>query len=175
MTLDAVLKERQQLNININQAINEAAKDHWGVECLRYEIRDIHPPQNVLEAMHRQVSAERSKRAEILESEGARQSVILSSEANKQEQINRAEGEARSILLKAEATAEGLKKIAQAINDTPGGDHAVSLQVAQDYVKQFGKLAKESNTVVIPSNMGDMGSWVANGMSIYNSLNKKQK
>lgn len=185
MTLDAVLKERQQLNININQAINEAAKDHWGVECLRYEIRDIHPPQNVLEAMHRQVSAERSKRAEILESEGARQSriniaegekqsVILSSEANKQEQINRAEGEAKSILLKAEATAAGLAKIAQAINDTPGGDHAVSLQVAQDYVKEFGKLAKETNTVVIPSNMGDMGSWVANGMSIYNSLNKLQ-
>ncbi|CAK7896559.1 hypothetical protein CAAN1_03S04192 [[Candida] anglica] len=183
MTLDAVLKERSQLNSNINRAINEAAKDHWGVECLRYEIRDIHPPQNVLEAMHRQVSAERSKRAEILESEGSRQSriniaegekqsVILSSEANKQQQINAAAGEAEAVLLKAKATAEGLKKIATAIKETPGGEQAVALQVAQEYVKEFGKLAKESNTVVIPSNMGDMGNWMASGMAIYNNLNK---
>ena len=183
LTLDSVLKERQALNSNINRAINEASKE-WGVECLRYEIRDIHPPQNVLEAMHRQVSAERSKRAEILESEGTRQSriniaegekqsVILASEANKQEKINMAKGEAESILLSAEATAEGLKKVATAIKETPGGEQAVSLQVAQDYVKQFGKLAKESNTVVIPSNMGDMGNWMASGLSIYNSLNKQ--
>ncbi|CUM48466.1 uncharacterized protein AC631_01085 [Debaryomyces fabryi] len=183
LTLDSVLKERQTLNLNINKAINEASKE-WGVECLRYEIRDIHPPQNVLEAMHRQVSAERSKRAEILESEGTRQSriniaegekqsVILSSEANKQEKINMARGEAESILLKAEATAEGLKKVAVAIRETPGGEQAVSLQVAQEYVKQFGNLAKESNTVVIPSNMGDMGNWMASGLSIYNSLNKQ--
>mmetsp|Transcript_9392 Transcript_9392/g.9276 ORF Transcript_9392/g.9276 Transcript_9392/m.9276 type:complete len:345 (-) Transcript_9392:136-1170(-) len=183
LTLDSVLKERQALNLNINKAINEASKE-WGVECLRYEIRDIHPPQNVLEAMHRQVSAERSKRAEILESEGNRQSriniaegekqsVILSSEANKQEKINMARGEAESILLKAEATAEGLKKVATAIRETPGGEQAVSLQVAQEYVKQFGNLAKESNTVVIPSNMGDMGNWMASGLSIYNSLNKR--
>ena len=183
LTLDSVLKERQALNSNINRAINEASKE-WGVECLRYEIRDIHPPQNVLEAMHRQVSAERSKRAEILESEGTRQSriniaegekqsVILASEANKQEKIHMAKGEAESILLSAEATAEGLKKVATAIKETPGGEQAVSLQVAQDYVKQFGKLAKESNTVVIPSNMGDMGNWMASGLSIYNSLNKQ--
>lgn len=183
LTLDSVLKERQALNSNINRAINEASRD-WGVECLRYEIRDIHPPQNVLEAMHRQVSAERSKRAEILESEGNRQSriniaegekqsVILSSEANKQEKINMAKGEAESILLKAEATAEGLKKVATAIQETPGGEQAVSLQVAQEYVKQFGNLAKESNTVVIPSNMGDMGNWMASGLSIYQSLNKQ--
>lgn len=183
MTLDAVLKERQQLNYNINRAINEAAREHWGVECLRYEIRDIHPPQNVLDAMHRQVSAERSKRAEILESEGTRQSriniaegekqsVILSSEANKQQQINAAEGEAQSILLKATATAEGLRQVAQAIKETPGGEQAVSLQVAQEYVKEFGKLAKESNTVVIPSNLGDMGNWMASGLSIYDNLNK---
>lgn len=184
MTLDSVLKERQTLNSNINQAINEAAREHWGVECLRYEIRDIHPPQNVLEAMHRQVSAERSKRAEILESEGnrqsriniaegERQSVILSSEANMQDKINSAKGESEAILLRSEATAEGLKKIAEAIQSTPGGEQAVSLQVAQDYVKQFGKLAKESNTVVIPSNMGDMGNWMASGLSIYQNLNKQ--
>lgn len=185
LTLDAVLKERQQLNTNINKVINEAAMN-WGVECLRYEIRDIHPPQNVIEAMHRQVSAERSKRAEILESEGNRQSkinisegekqsIILQSEANKQEQINLALGEAEQIKLKAEATAIGIKRIAQAIKETPGGESAVNLQVAQEYIKEFGKLAKETNTVVIPSNVGDISSFMAQGLSIYKNLNKEGK
>ena len=185
LTLDAVLKERQQLNTNINKVINEAAMN-WGVECLRYEIRDIHPPQNVIEAMHRQVSAERSKRAEILESEGTRQSrinisegekqsIILQSEANKQEQINLALGEAEQIKLKAEATAIGIKRIAQAIKETPGGESAVSLQVAQEYIKEFGKLAKETNTVLIPSNVGDISSFMAQGLSIYKNLNKEAK
>lgn len=185
MTLDHVLKERQSLNNNINAVINEAAIA-WGVECLRYEIRDIHPPQNVLDAMHRQVSAERSKRAEILESEGQRQakinisqadkeSMILASEANKQEQINHATGEAESILLKSKATAEGLKRIAQSIHDSPSGDNAVSLQVAQEYIKEFGKLAKETNTVIIPSNLGDISSFMAGGLSIYENLNKTNK
>lgn len=184
LTLDNVLKERQALNSNINLAINEAARN-WGVECLRYEIRDIHPPQNVLDAMHRQVSAERSKRAEILESEGSRQSkinisegekqsIILASEANKEEQINRAKGEAESILLKSEATAEGLKRIAAAIEGTKGGASAVNLQVAQEYIKEFGKLAKESNTVVIPSNLGDMGNFMASGLGIFKSLEEKK-
>ncbi|ODV68920.1 hypothetical protein HYPBUDRAFT_152186 [Hyphopichia burtonii NRRL Y-1933] len=161
MTLDSVLKERQSLNANINKAINEAAKDHWGVECLRYEIRDIHPPQNVLEAMHRQVSAERSKRAEILESEG-----------NRQSKINIAEGEKQSLILQAEATAEGLKKIANAIKETPGGHDAVTLQIAQDYIKEFGKIAKDTNTVVLPSNIGDISQFMASGLSIYKGLNK---
>ncbi|KAL7664546.1 Band 7 domain-containing protein [[Candida] zeylanoides] len=185
LTLDLVLRERQQLNLNINRAINDAARD-WGVECLRYEIRDIHPPQNVLDAMHRQVSAERSKRAEILESEGTRQSriniaegekqsVILQSEAQRQQQVNAAQGESESILLKARATAEGLRQVAAAIEETPGGQRAVSLQVASEYVKEFGKLAKESNTVVIPQNLGDMGNWMASGLSIYDNLNKKSK
>lgn len=185
LTLDAVLKERQFLNNNINKVINEAAKDNWGVECLRYEIRDIHPPQNVLDAMHRQVSAERSKRAEILESEGSRQSKIniaegekqsqiLSSEAAKQQQINNAIGEAESIKLKSEATAEALRRVAKAIKDTPGGEKAVNLQVAQEYIKEFGKIAKETNTVVLPANMGDLGSFMASGLSIYNNLNKNE-
>lgn len=186
MTLDMVLKERTLLNNNINQVINDAAKENWGVECLRYEIRDIHPPQNVLDAMHRQVSAERSKRAEILESEGnrqskinisegERQSIILSSEGRKQEQINKAQGEAEQILLKSTATAEGIKLIAHAIQNTPGGKDAVSLQIAQDYIKEFGKLAKETNTVIIPSNLGDMGNFMASGLSIFNQLNKQQQ
>ncbi|CUM67759.1 uncharacterized protein PRCAT00005464001 [Priceomyces carsonii] len=184
LTLDSVLKERQTLNTNINKVINEAAKDNWGVECLRYEIRDIHPPQNVLDAMHRQVSAERSKRAEILESEGTRQSriniaegekrsKILTSEADMQQKINNAKGESESILLKAQATSEGLKKIAHAIKDTPGSDKAISLQVAEDYIKQFGNLAKETNTIILPSNLGDIGNVMASGLSIYNNLNKK--
>ncbi|KAJ8098606.1 hypothetical protein POJ06DRAFT_282585 [Lipomyces tetrasporus] len=180
LSLDHVLKERQQLNVNITQAINEAASD-WGIKCLRYEIRDIHPPANVLEAMHRQVSAERSKRAEILDSEGHRQSainiaegrreaVILASEAEKAEVINRATGEAQAILLKAEATAEGIRKISHAIAESPKGADAVSLQVAEQYVEAFSKLAKKSNTIIVPSQLGDIGGWIASGMGIYNKI-----
>jgi regulator of protease activity HflC (stomatin/prohibitin superfamily) len=180
LTLDHVLRERQALNANITTAINEAAQE-WGIKCLRYEIRDIHPPANVLEAMHRQVSAERSKRAEILESEGHRQaainkaegqkqSVILASEAVKAENVNRAHGEAEAILLKARATAEGIRNIATAIQETPGGPDAVALQVAEKYVDAFGKLAKESNTVVVPATLGDMGSFIASGLSIFNQV-----
>lgn len=182
LSLDHVLKERQSLNANITTAINEAAQD-WGIKCLRYEIRDIHPPANVLEAMHRQVSAERSKRAEILESEGHRQaainraegekqSVILSSEAIKMQDINKANGEAQAILAKAEATAQGIRQVAEAINKTGGGPDAVALQVAEKYVAAFGQLAKESNTVVIPAGLGDMGSFIASGMGIYEQVRK---
>lgn len=160
MTLDSVLKERLQLNNNINSIINDAAKEHWGVQCLRYEIKDIHPPQNVLDAMHRQVSAERSKRAEILESEGARQS-----------RINIAEGEKQSMILQAEATALSIEKIAQSIKNTPGGMEAINLQVAQQYIKEFGKIAKETNTVVLPSNLSDMNGLMAAGLSIFKSMN----
>ncbi|ODV94862.1 hypothetical protein PACTADRAFT_50716 [Pachysolen tannophilus NRRL Y-2460] len=180
LTLDHCLRERQSLNNNITAVLNEAAKD-WGIECLRYEIRDIHPPANVLEAMHRQVSAERSKRAEILDSEGHRQSAIniaegakesqiLASEAEKQEQINNAAGEAEAILLRAKANAEGIRQIAKAIRETPGGRDAVALQVAEKYVDAFGKLAKESNTIVVPAGLNDMGSWMATGLSIYDKL-----
>ncbi|KAM9916112.1 hypothetical protein OXX80_013696 [Metschnikowia pulcherrima] len=163
MTLDSVLKERQLLNNNINGIINDAAREHWGVQCLRYEIRDIHPPQNVLEAMHRQVSAERSKRAEILESEGARQS-----------KINIAEGEKQSLILQAEATAQSIEKIASSIKNTPGGTDAINLQVAQQYIKEFGKIAKETNTIVLPSNLGDLSGLMATGLSIMNSMKDKQ-
>lgn len=182
LTLDHVLKERQSLNNNITAVLNEAAAD-WGIKCLRYEIKDIHPPQNVLEAMHRQVSAERSKRAEILDSEGHRQAEIniaegkkaaqiLASEAVKSQSINEANGEAEAILVKARATAKGIAEIANAINNTPGGKEAVSMQVAEHYVEAFGKLAKESNTVVIPAGLNDMGSFIAGGMSIYNQVTK---
>lgn len=161
MTLDHVLRERQALNTNITTAINEAAKE-WGVTCLRYEIRDIHPPRTVLDAMHKQVSAERTKRAEILESEGKRQ-----------EQINRAEGESEAIRMRAQATADGIRFVAEAINNTKGGADAVSLSVAEKYVDAFGKLAKESNTVVVPAQLSDMGGFIASGMGIYNQVTKQ--
>lgn len=185
LTLDHVLKERANLNHNITQAINEAAQE-WGVVCLRYEIRDIHAPEGVVAAMHRQVTAERSKRAEILESEGQRQSainiaegrkqsVILASEALKAEQINMASGEAEAILLKAEATARGIDAVAQAIrHGESSAQNAVSLSVAEKYVEAFGRLAKEGTAVVVPGNVGDMGGMIASAMAVYGKVNESQ-
>ncbi|EPS44001.1 hypothetical protein H072_2025 [Dactylellina haptotyla CBS 200.50] len=185
LTLDHVLKERANLNTNITMAINEASQD-WGVKVLRYEIRDIHAPEAVLHAMHRQVSAERSKRAEILESEGQRQaainiaegkkqSVILASEALKAEQINMAAGEAEAIKLRAEATAIGIEKVAAAIEaGAENAQNAVGLSVAEKYVDAFSKLAKESNTIVIPSQMGDVGGMIASAMGIYRKVSEQQ-
>ncbi|TGJ88469.1 hypothetical protein E0Z10_g339 [Xylaria hypoxylon] len=185
LSLDHVLKERAALNINITAAINEAAQA-WGVTCLRYEIRDIHAPEGVVEAMHRQVTAERSKRAEILESEGQRQSainiaegkkqsVILASEALRAEKINRASGEAEAILLKAKATAEGIDAVGASIG--AGGasaQGAVSLSVAEKYVDAFGKLARESTAVVIPGNVGDIGGMIATALSVYGKVGDAQ-
>jgi len=185
LTLDHVLKERANLNANITAAINEAAQD-WGVVCLRYEIRDIHAPGPVVEAMHRQVTAERSKRAEILESEGQRQSainiaegkkqsVILASEALRSEQINRASGEAEAILLKAQATSAGIDAVARAIAEgREAAQGAVSLSVAEKYVDAFGKLAKESTAVVVPGNVGDIGGLIAQAMAVYGKVNEGQ-
>ncbi|KAH8808590.1 hypothetical protein F5884DRAFT_377120 [Xylogone sp. PMI_703] len=185
LSLDHVLKERQALNTNITAAINEAAQD-WGVICLRYEIRDIHAPDSVVQAMHRQVTAERSKRAEILDSEGQRQSainiaegrkqsVILASEALKSEQINMASGEAEAILLKARATAAGIEAVAQAIEQ---GKHsaqgAVSLSVAEKYVEAFSKLAKEGTAVVVPGNVGDIGGMIASALAVYGKVGTAQ-
>lgn len=185
LTLDQVLKERAALNINITQALNEPAAD-WGVKCLRYEIRDIHAPDQVLEAMNRQVSAERSKRAEILESEGQRQSainiaegkkqsVILASEAKKAEQINWAAGEAQAILVKAEATARGLEAVAEAIRGHgESAQDAVGLTVADKYVEAFGRLAKESNTIVIPAQLNDVGGMIAGALGVYGKVAETQ-
>jgi regulator of protease activity HflC (stomatin/prohibitin superfamily) len=185
LSLDHVLKERANLNANITAAINEAAQD-WGVTCLRYEIRDIHAPAPVVEAMHRQVTAERSKRAEILESEGQRQSainiaegrkqsVILASEALKAEQINMASGEAEAILLKAQATATGIDAVAKSIAQGKGAaQNAVSLSVAEKYVDAFGKLAKEGTSIIVPGNVGDIGSMIASAMAVYRKVNEGQ-
>jgi regulator of protease activity HflC (stomatin/prohibitin superfamily) len=186
LTLDHVLKERAALNTNITAAINEAAQE-WGVVCLRYEIRDIHAPDEVVTAMHRQVTAERQKRAEILDSEGQRQSainiaegrkqsVILASEALRSEQINMASGQAEAILLKAKATAAGIDAVARAIaQGEESAQNAVSLTIAEKYVDAFGKLAKEGTSVVVPGNVGDIGSMIASAMAVYSKVGEAQK
>ena len=185
LTLDHVLRERAALNTNITEAINEAARD-WGVVCLRYEIRDIHAPEGVVAAMHRQVTAERSKRAEILDSEGQRQSainiaegrkqsVILASEALRSEQINIASGDAEAILVRAQATAQGIDAVAKSIQQ--GADDArsaVSLSVAEKYVDAFGRLAKEGTAIVVPGNVGDMGGMIASAMAVYGKVSEAQ-
>ncbi|ORY02363.1 hypothetical protein BCR34DRAFT_493239 [Clohesyomyces aquaticus] len=185
LSLDHVLKERANLNVNITAAINQAAQD-WGVTCLRYEIRDIHAPEPVVEAMHRQVTAERSKRAEILESEGQRQSainiaegkkqsVILASEALKAEQINMASGEAEAILVKAQATAAGIDAVGRSIaQGKDAAQGAVSLSVAEKYVSAFANLAKEGTSVIVPGNVGDIGGMIASAMAVYGKVNDSQ-
>ncbi|KAH7312251.1 SPFH domain/Band 7 family protein [Stachybotrys elegans] len=185
LTLDHVLKERASLNTNITAAINDAAQA-WGVTCLRYEIRDIHAPNAVVDAMHRQVTAERSKRAEILESEGQRQSAIniaegrkqsqiLASEALRAERINSAEGEAEAILLKARATAQGITQVSKSITDgQEGARGAITLDIAEKYVGAFGNLAKEGTAVVVPGNFGDIGGMIASAMSVYGKVGNAQ-
>ncbi|KAI8647338.1 hypothetical protein BD408DRAFT_408401 [Parasitella parasitica] len=183
MTLDRTLAERAHLNSNIVDAINSAAED-WGIRCLRYEIRDIHPPSKVVESMHQQVSAERTKRAQILESEGARQaainvaegrkqSTILASEAEKAERINMAAGEAEAILLRAKASAEGIERVARAIATNHGND-AVSMTVAEKYVDAFGRMAKEGTTMIVPASTNDAASMVTQALAIYNTINNKK-
>lgn len=177
--LDKTFEERENLNIAIVTSINHAAAN-WGIQCMRYEIKDIYPPQSVLRAMELQVAAERQKRAQILESEGKRQSqiniaeagkaeVVLNSEAAKIDQVNRAVGEAEAILLVAKATAEGIEKLAQAINNT-GGSDAVSLRIAEQYIDALSKIAKETNTVIIPSNINDSSSVVTQALSIFDAI-----
>jgi regulator of protease activity HflC (stomatin/prohibitin superfamily) len=168
--LDRTFEERA----NINQAVVselDKASEPWGVKVLRYEIKNITPPADVLAAMEKQMRAEREKRATVLTSEatrdasintaeGAKQEVIKASEANKQQQINEAEGQAAAILAVATATAEGLRRVAEALR-VPGGAEAMQLRVAEQYIEQFGQLAKTSNTVVLPANVADLGSMFA--------------
>ncbi len=182
ITLDKTFEEREALNANIVRAINEAS-NVWGIQCLRYEIKDITPPDNVRRAMELQVAAERQKRAEVLDSEGKRQAqiniaegqkreVVLTSEAALTDQVNRAKGEAEAILAVADATAQGIEKVAQSIQK-PGGNDAVSLRVAEQYVEAFAKLAKESNTILLPAETGSAGSMIAQALAVYDSISKK--
>ena len=184
MTLDRTFLERDNLNVSIVQNINEASVV-WGIQCLRYEIKDITPPDNVRQAMELQVAAERKKRAEVLDSEGKRQSqiniaegikqeVVLKSEAAMTDQINRAKGEAEAILQVAKATAEGIEMVAASI-DKSGSEKAVALRLAEQYIEAFSKLAKENNTLILPAKTDDAGSMVAQALSIFNSIQGQMK
>lgn len=173
--LDRTFEARTTINAQVVNELDKASEP-WGVKVLRYEIKNITPPRDVLAAMEKQMKAEREKRAVILTSEGERdavinqaegdkQQVIKASEAKKQQQINEAEGAASAILAIATATAEGLRKVAETIR-VPGGSEAVQLRVAEQYITKFGELAKTSNTVVLPANVADIGSMITLAMSM---------
>jgi regulator of protease activity HflC (stomatin/prohibitin superfamily) len=175
--LDKTFEERTTINISVVNELDKASAP-WGAKVLRYEIRNINPPKDVLSAMEKQMRAEREKRAVVLASEGQRdaaineaegdkQQVIKASEAKRQQQINEAEGEASAILAIATATAEGIRKVAEAIQ-LPGGYEAVQLRVAEQYIGEFGELAKASNTLVLPASVSDVGSMIALAMNVIN-------
>ena len=168
--LDRTFEERGTINQNVVSELDKAS-DPWGVKVLRYEIKNINPPHDVLTAMEKQMRAEREKRAVILTSEGVRdakineaegekQRVVKESEAAKIKQINEAQGEAEAILAVATATAEGLRKVANAVIDQ-GGPEAMQLRIAEQYIGEFGNLAKTGNTYVVPANLGDLTSMMA--------------
>lgn len=175
--LDKTFEERSTINISVVNELDKASAP-WGAKVLRYEIRNINPPQDVLSAMEKQMRAEREKRAVVLgsegqrdaainEAEGKKQQVIKASEAKRQQQINEAEGEASAILAIATATSEGIRKVAEAIQN-PGGYEAVQLRVAEQYIGEFGELAKASNTLVLPASVSDVGSMIALAMNVIN-------
>ena len=174
--LDRTFEERGMINLNVVAELDKAS-DAWGVKVLRYEIKNINPPADVLSAMEKQMRAEREKRAVVLTSEGERdaqineaegekQRVIKQSEAAKQQQINEAEGQAQAILAVATATAEGLRQVASAVI-ADGGRDAMQLRIAEDYVEKFGNLAKQANTLVIPANLADVSSMIALATNIF--------
>ncbi|MBM3750971.1 MAG: paraslipin [Acidimicrobiia bacterium] len=174
--LDRTFEERMNINQSIVAELDKAS-EAWGVKVLRYEIKNITPPHDVLAAMEKQMRAEREKRAVILTSEGQRdaaineaegqkQQVIKASEARKQQQINEAEGEAAAILAVASATAEGIRKVADAIRQ-PGGVEATQLRVAEQYVSQFGELAQKSTTMILPANVSDVAGMVAMASKVF--------
>jgi len=178
IVLDKTFEERMNINAAVVTELDKAS-DPWGVKVLRYEIKNITPPHDILAAMEKQMRAEREKRAVILTSEGTRdaaintaegekQQVIKASEARRQQQINEAEGQASAILAVATATASGIRQVADAIRQ-PGGIEATQLRVAQQYVDQFGQLAQKSNTLVIPANVSDIAGMVATAMKVFQS------
>lgn len=182
MELDKTFEERDQLNTNIVSSINEASSP-WGIQVLRYEIKDIVPPNSVMEAMEAQMKAERVKRAQILESEGDRQAainraegekaaVVLAAEADKEEQVLKAEGEARAIVAVAEAQAEALRQVGEAAN-TEEGQKAIQLDLATKAIEAKQAIAKESSVVLLPDGSTDATSLVAQATSIISKLNKE--
>jgi regulator of protease activity HflC (stomatin/prohibitin superfamily) len=174
--LDRTFEERSSINLQVVGELDKASES-WGVKVLRYEIKNIEPPQDILAAMEKQMRAEREKRALILTSEGQRdaaintaegdkQQVIKASEANRQQQMNEAEGQAQAIRAVASATAQGIREVASAIQ-VPGGLEAVQLRVAEQYVEQFGQIARQTTTVVVPANLTDVAGMIAAAMKVY--------
>jgi len=177
--LDRTFEERTTINIAVVSELDKAS-EAWGVKVLRHEIKNIQPPADVLAAMEKQMRAEREKRAVVLTSEGvrdanintaegAKQQVIKASEATRQQQINEAEGQAQAILAVATATAEGIRRVADAIR-TDGGMEAVQLRVAEQYVEQFGNLAKQTNSVIVPATVSDLAGMIAAAMKVFGSV-----
>jgi len=182
--LDRTFEERTTINLQVVGELDKAS-EAWGVKVLRYEIRNIEPPADILAAMEKQMRAEREKRAVILTSEGQRdaaintaegekQQVIKASEANRQQRINEAEGQSAAIRAVASATAEGLRQVAAAIR-TDGGMEAVQLRVAEQYVAQFGQIAQKSNTVVVPANVSDVAGMIAAAMKVFSATSSPQR
>ena len=176
--LDKTFEERAQINLAVVGEVDKASEP-WGVKVLRYEIKNIAPPQDILSAMEKQMRAEREKRSVILTSEGVRdaavntaegekQKAIKASEAVRQQRINEAEGQAQAILSIATATAEGIRRVAEAIQ-APGGFQAVQLRVAEQYIAQFGNLAKTGNTLIVPTTLSDVSSVIASAMNVIKS------
>ena len=168
--LDKTFEERTNINMQVVSEVDKAS-EAWGVKVLRYEIKNINPPQDVLAAMEKQMRAEREKRAVILQSEGQRdaginsaegekQQTIKASEAKKQQAINEAEGQAAAILSVAKATAEGIRSVAESIK-MAGGQEAVQLRIAEQYITQFGNIARSANTMIVPANLADVASMLA--------------
>jgi regulator of protease activity HflC (stomatin/prohibitin superfamily) len=175
MELDKTFEEREHINRNIVDAIDESAAN-WGVKVMRYEIKDLTPPKEILHSMQAQITAEREKRALIAASEGRKQeqiniatgereAAIARSEGEKQAAINRAQGQAAAILSIAEASAEALRKTGAAIRE-PGGSDAVNLKVAEQYVNAFAHLAKTNNSLIVPANLGDISGLIASAMQV---------
>jgi len=182
ISLDNTFEARETLNQHVVKAIDDAAQN-WGIKVLRYEIKDIQPPRSVLEAMEKQMQAEREKRAKIAQSEGERQSMINRAEGERQEAIARSEGEkmkrineadgrAQEIMKVAEATAEGIRKVGEALA-SPGGQEAARLDVAKKYLDEFGKLAKVNNTMIVPGNLTDVAGMIATAMSTLQQTGRK--
>jgi regulator of protease activity HflC (stomatin/prohibitin superfamily) len=174
--LDRTFEERSTINANVVNELDKATEP-WGVKVLRYEIKNINPPRDIIQAMEKQMRAEREKRALILTSEGERdakinqaegekQRVIKESEAAKQRQINEAAGQAEAILAVATATAEGLRRVSEVVS-APGGRDAMQLRVAEEYVQQFGNVARSSNTLVIPANVSDIAGMIAMATKVF--------
>jgi regulator of protease activity HflC (stomatin/prohibitin superfamily) len=178
MELDRTFEERDTINAHVVSALDEAARN-WGVKVLRYEIKDLTPPAAILHAMQAQITAEREKRALIAASEGRKQeqiniatgereAFIARSEGQRQAEINQAQGEAAAIVAVAEATAEGIRKVAEAIRQ-PGGEQAVQLKVAQQAVEAFAQLAQKNNTMIVPSSLGEVSGLIASAMALSRS------